>query len=249
MSDNPLVSVVMPGYNCEDSITASIKSVLNQTMADFELLIVDDCSTDGTPEAIAELSSADSRIKAMQNKQNLGVAATRNRAVDTACGEYLAFIDSDDQWEPNKLEMQLNHMAQTGCGICYTSYDYFCNDGTPVFNPYIVPEVTDYERLLKENVIGLSTAVLRSSTLGNQRFDESIFHEDFALWLSMLRQGAIACGITEILTHNRVGGRSENKCKALINRWRVYRKSEKLPLAISCYYIANYAFAGLKKYS
>ena len=244
----PLVSVIMPAYNCEATIRMSIQSALRQTLDNLELIVVDDCSTDRTSDIIAELAITDLRLKHLTNPKNSGVASTRNRAIDASSGEFLAFLDSDDMWEPDKLEKQLTLMRETGCVLCYASYDYFGSNGRPVYRPYLVPETIDYNGLLKENVIGLSTVVLRRDTLGRLKFDEGIFHEDFALWLQLLREGVTAFGIPEVLSHNRIGGRSQNKWVAMKNRWRVYRVCEGLPVWAACWYLLVYAMAGMRKY-
>ena len=248
MNRYPLVSIIMPAYNCADCVHASAMSALRQTVDTLELIIVNDCSTDRTAEVINELSLSDPRVKILQNGENSGVSASRNCAIDAGLGDLIAFLDSDDLWGPDKLEKQIALMQRTGCDICYTSYDYFDIGGKPVYRPYIVPEAVSYNSLLKENVIGLSTVLLRKDALGGIRFEKGLFHEDFALWLKLLRAGAIARGIPEVLTHNRIGGRSHDKLKAMGNRWRIYRKSEGLPVIKSCRYLALYAAAGLRKY-
>ena len=248
MEQQLTVSIIMPAYNCMDTIRASAMSALCQTAGTLELIIVDDCSTDGTIEIIMELASSDPRVKILQNESNRGVAASRNRAINVASGELIAFFDSDDLWEPDKLAKQISLMQETDRDLCYTSYDYVDKGGIPIYRPYIVPETIDYDGLLKENVIGLSSVVLRKDVLGELRFDESLFHEDLALWLKLLRAGTAAQGLSEVLTHNRIGGRSHDKWKALMNRWRVYRKSEELSAVRSCWYLAHYILAGLIKY-
>lgn len=248
MEDKPLISVIMPAYNCENTIRASVRSALRQTMGGLELIIADDCSTDRTPEIIAELALSDSRIKVICGKVNGGVVAARNSAINASFGEFLAFLDSDDLWEPYKLERQLAKIRDTGCDLCYSSYDYFDKNGNSVYNPYLVPESTDYKRLLKENVIGLSTVVLKKSSLSSLRFDKRFFHEDFALWLALLRTGVTMRGVHDVLTHNQVGGRSENKWMALKNRWQIYRKAENMSIGKSCWYLSFYILAGIIKY-
>jgi len=248
MSLTPLISIIMPAYNCENTVIASIESALNQTYENTQLIITNDCSTDRTLDILENKSASDVRIKVITNDKNSGVATSRNNAIDVAGGEFLAFLDSDDLWEPTKLEKQLKLMSETNCDICYASYDYFDSDGKQVYDTYTVPETISYDGLLKENVIGLSTSVLRRNTLGDLRFNTLMFHEDFALWLILLRSGANACGITEVLSHNRIGGRSENKWRSMGNRWKIYRKAEKLSIPKSFWYLSNYALAGLKKY-
>lgn len=245
---NPLVSVIIPAYNSERYLAEAVESVLRQTMPNFEIMVLDDCSTDGTRSVAEQLAEKDKRIHVFSNPQNLGVARTRNRGLTNARGEYIALLDSDDLWEPDKLEKQLALMRETGCDLCYSSYDYFDKNGRQVYHPYLPPETIHYKGLLKENAIGLSSVVLRKSAMGGSQFDEKFFHEDYVLWLKLLRTGAVARGIPEVLTHNRVGGRSNNKWESLKNRWRIYRVSEGLSFISSCWYLAFYAAAGMRKY-
>lgn len=118
---NELVSVIMPSYNTADYIADSIKSVISQTYQNWELIIVDDCSTDNTDDIVSYFS--DNRIKYMKNKKNMGAAATRNRALREAKGEWIAFLDSDDLWLPNKLEKQINFMKSNGYVFSYHNYE------------------------------------------------------------------------------------------------------------------------------
>lgn len=242
-----LVSVIIPVYNSSKTIEKTIESVLSQSYADFEIIIIDDCSTDNSFEIIQELSKNDNRIILYRNQKNLGVAKTRNVGISMAKGEFISFLDSDDIWKSSKLEKQLEYIKQKNVDICYTSYEMVNNNETDSVIR-MVPKEISYKGLLKENVICCSTAIVKSELLQKHPFETEFFHEDFVLWLKLLRCGCKAVGLQESLVIYRKGGRSSDKLKACKNRWIVYRKSEKLSLISSIYYFISYAINGIKKY-
>lgn len=248
MSGGPKVSIVMPAYNCAGTIGAAIRSVQGQRFGSWELLVADDGSKDDTPARVAALAAEDDRIRLLPARENGGPAAARNRAIGVSTGEIIAFLDADDVWEPEKLDAQLALMEETGCGLCYTAYGFIGQNGAPEDGVYHVPPAVDYEGLLRENVVGLSTVALRRQALGAARFDARFAHEDYALWLQLLRGGAAARGIDQPLVHYRRGGRSANKLKAARDRWAVYRQGEGLPVGKALYYLGCYARAALRKY-
>ncbi len=244
----PLVSVIMPAYNAEKYIEDAVRSVISQTYPNWELLILDDCSADRTAVLAEALAGLDSRIRLLRNPQNMGVAKTRNRGFSLAKGEWVALLDSDDVWHSNKLEKQLL-AARGGAKLLYTSYALF-SDAAGTRISYVVPAKTDYRHMLSENVIGCSTVMLHRSICERFRFREDVYHEDYALWLELLRNGYAAAGCTELLTDWRISenSRSFDKRSAAKNRWFIYRKIEKLPLLRSgCAFIA-YAFHGVVKH-
>lgn len=242
-----LVSIIIPVYNASETIENTVKSVLNQSYTNFEMIIIDDCSTDNSFEIVDELSKRDSRIILHRNKNNLGVAKTRNFGITIAKGEFISFLDSDDIWKSSKLEKQLEYIKQKNADICYSSYEMINNNETSRILR-VVPEEINYKNLLKENVICCSTAIVKTDLLKKYPFETQFFHEDFVLWLKLLKRGFKAIGIQESLVIYRKGGRSADKLKACKNRWIVYRKSEELSLILSTYYIISYAINGIKKY-
>lgn len=246
----PLVSVVMPAYNAGRFLEEAVRSVMAQTVTDWELLILDDGSTDDTLILAQNLAQTDCRIRVLPNEHNMDVARTRNRGFDLCRGEYVALLDSDDVWLPHKLEMQLKRMEQTGADICYCSYAIVDANGEKSRPDYLVPGQTDFDKLLRENVIGCSTVVLSRKVVENHRFETAFYHEDYVLWLKLLRSGFRAAGCTEPLVHWRLieNSRSFNKRKAAGNRWRIYRDYLHLPLGKSVQAFAAYGAAGLKKY-
>ena len=225
----PLVSVIMPSYNAEKYIDEAIRSVIAQTYTNWELFVIDDGSTDRTARIAQSYAEKDSRVIFRQNSHNMGTANTRNIGIRLANGEWIATLDSDDIWHPEKLEIQLKKAQETGALFLYTSYSLFCEGFR---QEYTVPEKVDYSSLLTENVIGCSTVMMHKSILEDHLFPSEVYHEDYALWLDLLRAGYNAVGCTEVLTEWRIvkNSRSFNKRKSAKNRWIIYRKMEKLPL-------------------
>lgn len=245
----PLVSVIMPAYNAEKYIGEAIASVRAQTYENWNLLILDDGSADRTAEIAQGYAQLDARIRVLRNPQNMGVARTRNRGFDLAQGEWIALLDSDDRWRAQKLEKQLALAVRSGAELLYTSYALF-TDAEREMNVYHVPPMTDYRRMLGENVIGCSTVLLHRSLLERFRFREDVFHEDYALWLAILRGGGSAAGCTEVLADWRISeqSRSFDKRAAAVNRWRIYRDVERLSLLQSACAFFAYALHGVHKH-
>lgn len=249
-TQHPTVSVLMPSYNAEKYIESAVRSALAQTFTDFELLVLDDCSTDGTVSILKRLAQEDSRIRILSNEVNLGVAKTRNRGIELCRGEYIALLDSDDLWYPEKLEKQLALARSTGSEILYCSYDMIDEAGQPR-GSFAVPERTDFDAMLVRSVLSCSTVLLKRDALGDIRFDPSYYHEDYVFWLALLQRGLRASGIAEPLGAYRVmsGSRSANKLTAAKYRWQVYRDYLHYPLLHSGRLFIAYALAGVRKYS
>ena len=246
----PIVSVIMPVYKAGEFVEEAIRSVLAQTVTDLELLVIDDCSPDDSYEIVQALAREDSRIRPLRNERNMGVARTRNRGLELSRGKYVAFLDSDDAWYPNKLEAQIALLEQTGAGVCYCAYRIVGTDGNPVKPDYLVSDRVDYESLLKENCILCSAMMVPGEIARRIRFNTEFFHEDYVLALDILREGHRAVGCTELLMAWRYmdDTRSFDKRKAAANRWRIYRDYLKLPVAKRIWVFGCYACAGARKY-
>ena len=171
----PLVSIIMPAFNGEPYIGAAIRSVLAQSYARWELLILDDGSADRTAEIAEAFEKSDPRIRLFRNPKNLGAAQTRNRGFALTQGEWIALLDCDDIWHTDKLEKQLA-LASRG-DILYCSYALIDESGKHL-SDFLVPESTDYEAMLRESVLSCSTVLLRRSILAGQRFPTEYYHED-----------------------------------------------------------------------
>ena len=240
----------MPAYNCEKYIEAAIRSVIAQTYSAWELFVIDDGSADSTCLIAAEMEQKDPRVKLIRNPVNMGTARTRNRGLDLSTGEYVAFLDSDDMWHPDKLRLQIRNMQLQNADISYTSYAIINNEGKSVKKTYVVPESTSFEDLLKENVIGCSTVVLSGDIARNYRFISDFYHEDYCLWLDILRAGYKAVGCKEALVEWRLieNSRSFNKQNSARKRWKIYREYLGFSRIKSTGLLFRYFMNGIRKY-
>jgi len=246
---NYLVSIITPSYNSIKFIEETILSVLSQTYQDWEMIIVNDVSTDGSEKLIEEYVKKDSRIKLITLTKNLGVAKARNMAIKSATGRYVAFLDSDDTWLPKKLEKQVKFMEENNLVVTYSAY-YTMNEYSKYINTRNVKDKITYSDMLKSNHIGNLTGIYDVSFFGKV-FMESVGHEDYVLWLSLLRKVGSIKGVTEPLANYRIlsNSLSSNKVKVLKWQWHIYRNIEKLNLFQSSYYFCWYIFYALKKRS
>ena len=247
-STAPVISVVMPLFNAEQYVASSIESVRCQTFREWELLILDDGSEDGSAQIAEQYAREDGRIRVFRNERNRGVAYTRNRAMEMARGEWIALLDCDDLWREEKLERQLAKASERCAELVYASYTLFRKESGKRKN-YIVPESVTYDSMLRENVIGCSTVLVRRELMKEHHFRPDYDLEDYALWLELLRNGHRFAGCTEVLVDWRIlnGSRSSRKLRSAGKRWNVYRKAEKLPLIKSTGAFAAYAVRAVWK--
>ena len=248
-ADYGLVSIVMPNYNSEKYLKETIESVLAQTYTNWELLFVDDCSTDNSLEIVR--SYQDSRIKILQNDKNSGAAVSRNYALREAKGRWIAFLDSDDLWMPEKLEKQIVFMETNGYAFTFTDYDVIDENSVTIshFKPRL--DICMYKDILKHNHIGCLTVIYDSEKMGKVLMPtNAIKREDLACWLSILKNGERAYCLHECLARYKVHSNSvsSNKLKMLKYQWKVYRKVENLSIIKSCYYMLHWAINGVLKY-
>lgn len=246
----PLVSVIMPAYNAQEYIEAAIRSVQAQTVEDWELLVIDDCSVDQTRRVVETMARSDSRIRIILNEENMGTARSRNRGIELRRGRYVAFLDSDDQWRPRKLELQLALAKEKNADIVYSSYAIVDQYGEKLCNDFVVPPTTSLKAMLCRNDIGCSTVLLSERAAAQYRFLESFYHEDYALWLKILQDGMIAVAVPEVLVDYRyhTDSRASNKLSSAKRRWRIYRDLVGMSLVQSSWYQLRYAFNGVWKY-
>jgi glycosyltransferase involved in cell wall biosynthesis len=246
---NNLVSIITPSYNSSRFISQTIESVLNQTYENWEMIIVDDVSPDNSNAIIEEYIKKDSRIKLIKLEKNSGPAVARNRAIEKATGRYIAFLDADDLWMPQKLDKQIKFMQEKQCALSYTSYDLI-DEKNVELGTFIVPHLVSYADLLKTNSIGCLTAMYDVEILGKTYFPNIIKKQDFALWLRILQKVNIAEAIIEPLATYRIRkvSVSSNKIKNTIFIWKIFRQYTDLNILQSIYYFIYYALNGLKKY-
>jgi len=219
-----LVSVIMAAYNSQNTIADSINSVLAQTYTNWELIIVNDCSTDETASIAKKFASSDNRIHLHTNKQNIGCAATRNAAIAKSSGPWLAFLDSDDIWHPAKLEKQLQFAKETGATITYTATAYINKLGKP--SNYILPAERElsYKSLLRRNIMSCSSIMVHADAM-IPFHEKGNMHEDYAVWLQILRKVRYAHGLDEPLLQYRLydtskSGKRLNSAKMTYHAYR-----------------------------
>ena len=246
----PVVSVVMPAYNSEKYIEAAIRSVQSQTMTEWELLVIDDGSSDFTCAIVERLAAEDSRIRFLKNQENMGTAKTRNRGLDLCRGEYVALLDSDDLWTSDKLEKQIDAAKKHNADLVYCSYAIVGETGEKKCNDFIVPEKTDLDGILKKSVISCSTALYLRKIASEFQFSADYYHEDYACWLSIIKAGKKVIGVPDVLASYRLHSqsRASNKFASAKRRWHIYRSYVGLSVPRSAYYLLCYAIIGIMKY-
>lgn len=242
------VSIIMPSYNSANFIKKAVDSVLNQSYSEWELIIVDDCSTDDSVTIIEEYSEIDSRIILIKKNVNSGVADTRNLAIKSASGFYLAFLDSDDIWDSEKLKSQVDFMRKNNASISFTQYFRIDSNDTLIKEIQNIPEAVTYKDLLKGNSIAMSTSMIEYKKIDGVFF-EKIGHEDYYFWLKILKLGFVAHGLKETLVFYRVhqSSLSSNKFKAIKYTWFIYRNMLKLNILETVYYFFIHEFRAVIK--
>ena len=253
ISDRPeLISVILPVYNGERTVEASVSSVLAQTYRNIELIIVDDASVDKTAEIINKLAGQDSRIRILTNNVNFGRLRSRIKAINTAKGEWIAFLDGDDLWIPEKLDKQISLRDKAKCDLIYTASSFMDENGNMYDWIMHVPVEVGYKKLLKQNIISNSSVLVRKSDFlkySPAEESEKDMHEDFACWLLMLRNGLVARGVDEPLITYRISKKSTsgNKKKSSVMNMNTY-KYIGLGFFERYFCEACYAINGLIKY-
>lgn len=248
MKDN-LVSIITPVYNAERFINNTIDSVINQEHKNWEMILVDDCSTDNSEKIIREYIKKDNRIKYIKLEKNSGAAISRNIAIKNAQGRYIAFLDSDDIWTSNKLKVQIDFMKKNNIGFSFSNYQVMTEDGILINRIIKVPKTIDYKEYLKNTIIGCLTVVIDRKICGDFYMINIRKNQDMATWLNILKRGIIAYGINKNLAVYRLvnGSISNNKIKAAKSVWTTYRNIEKINLFKSSYYFILYAINAFKK--
>ena len=246
-----LVSIVLPVYNCEKFLEETIKTIQNQTYTNWEALFVNDCSKDKSAEIIKEASTKDSRIKLINLKENSGAAIARNTGMEEAKGRYIAFLDSDDLWDNEKLEKQLKFIKEGNYAFTFTSYEFVTEDGTKTGKIVRVPNKINYKQALKNTTIFTSTVIFDAKTLGKEliKMPNVKRGQDSATWWKVLKQIDYAYGIDEVLSFYRRTNESlsANKIKALKRTWNLYRNVENLNVFYSFYNFSWYVFNAIKR--
>ncbi|EJX1243917.1 glycosyltransferase family 2 protein [Vibrio alginolyticus] len=242
-----LVSIIMPSYNSDGTILESIQSVLSQTYKNWELIIVDDRSTDNTWQVIQTYADKYDNIRVYQNKENLGAGASRNFAIKKARGRFIAFLDSDDLWTEDKLAEQIPFMLENNYPLTYTHYSRFTSEEE--LSVVTAPEYTTYKKLMYSNVIGCLTAVYDAQALGKRYMPLIRKRQDMGLWLDILKDTPKAYCLPKPLAKYRLdSGMTANKFSVLSYQWKFYREVVGLSLPRSLFTFSVYAVKGTMKH-
>lgn len=250
LCDKPTVSVIMPAYNAGKYISEAVRSVKSQSCRSWELIIIDDCSGDDTADIAAAFSAADPRIKLCRNKTNVGVKRSRERALEAARGEWIAFLDADDIWEDDKLQKQLEFAARKNADLTFTASSFIDEKSIPYGWIMNVPEEIDYKGLLRQNVISCSSVLLKKYLLLYNTPSGEGTHEDYVLWLTLLKNGVHAYGLDLPLLRYRISrtSKSGNKFRSALMTYRTYRLVG-LTFFDAARAMFHYALRSLRKYS
>ncbi len=234
------VSIITPTYNCGKFIGRTIESVLAQTYNNWEMIIVDDRSTDDTKSIVEKYAARDDRIKYCLLEQNSGAAVARTTAMKMAAGAYMAFLDSDDIWLPEKLEKQLDFMEKTGYAFTCTAYEQIDEDDKLIGKTIKTVVKTDYNRLLLDCPVGNSTVMYNVEKMGKFEVPNIRKRNDDALWLAMLKKEKYIWGMPDVLMRYRVreNSISSNKFQLIKYHWILYREIEHLSVLRSLFHIS-----------
>lgn len=244
------VSIITPSYNSAKYLSGTIDSVLMQSHQCWEMLVVDDCSPDNANLIVESYASMDSRIRLIKLNKNSGAAVARNIAIEQARGRYIAFLDSDDIWLPEKLEKQLRFMRENNIAFSYTAYEKLNEQGRRG-SVVSVPSRVSYRDLLKVCSIGCLTAIYDTEKLGKVYMPLIRKRQDLGLWLKLLKKTPYAYGIPEVLAQYqlRSDSISANKIDAARYTWQLYREVEMLNVLQASYYFSHYALNGVLRTS
>jgi len=239
-----LVSVIMPTYNCGQFIAETIESIQLQTYTNWEMIIVDDCSTDNTKQVVEVYAEKDARIKYHCLDINSGAAVARTKAMQIADGEYMAFCDSDDLWMPDKLEKQLEFMNKNNYAFSCTAYEQIDEESNS--NGKMIKTIikTDYNRLLLDCPVGNSTVMYNVEKMGKFEVPNIRKRNDDALWLQMLKKEKYMWGMPDVLMKYRIrkNSISSNKFELIKYHWKLYREIEHLSIVRSAFHVGVWCF-------
>lgn len=242
-----MVSIITPFYNAEKYLAESIASVIEQTYTNWELLLINDCSTDKSAAVALKYTQADARIKLVTLKQNRGAGIARNKGIERAKGNKIAFLDADDRWKQHKLTTQLKFMEKNQVCICYSSYTLINESGKLLEKEIKALPVLSFKKLLRANYIGNLTAVYDVEQLGKTYAPALRKRQDWALWLDLVNKAGSAHGISESLAFYRVrkDSISSNKWTMLRYNFAVYHTHLQYSLLKSTYLMLGFLWEQL----
>lgn len=247
-----LISVITPVYNAEKYIVETMECVMAQSYANWELLLVEDCSSDETVKIIAGYMEErkDSRLRLIRQLSNMGAARARNRGLKEAKGRYIAYLDADDLWMPEKLERELQFMKEKNAAFVFTGYEFADEQGRGTGKVVHVPETLSYRQALSNTTIFTTTVMFDTQKIPVEQLEMPVMKsEDTALWFRVLRSGCTAYGLDENLVKYRRAGKSlsSNKLEAIRRIWNLYRRAEQLSVPRSCWHFCFWAVRAVKR--
>lgn len=247
---NALVSIITPSYNSAKFIAETIQSVQNQTYSNWEMIIVDDGSSDETESVVLSILQNDNRIQFHKLSQNSGPAVARNIGIEKASGDYMTFIDADDIWFPTFIENNIKTIQETEIPFVFSSYKRANEQLEFVYSDFIVPHKVTYTDILKSNSISCLTAFLNIKKLGKKYMPLIRKRQDMGLWLNYLKVIPFAHGIqkTQAIYRIRENSLSRKKSDLIQYQWQFYREVEKLNVFQSSYYMLHWMYRGFMKY-
>lgn len=256
MNQADKVSIIVPMHNASKYIEETVSGVTNQTYTNWELVLVDDCSTDNTREVVRELiqemedNVPGEKIKLICLEENVGAANTRNVGLEKTTGRFVSYLDADDLWDREKLEKQVAHMEKTGAAFSFTGYEFADENGKGTGKIVRVPETISYKQALQNTTIFTSTVMFDTKQIPRMELAMPVIKsEDTALWFKILRSGRLAYGLDENLVAYRRAGKSlsSNKLEALRRIWNLYRKAEHLSIPYSMYNFFFWAVRAVRR--
>lgn len=244
-----LVSIIMPAYNSEKYIENSIRSVLKQSYRNFELIIIDDCSSDHTLDIVSNFAEQDERIKFFSNPINLGVAKTRNFGVEIASGDWIAFLDSDDLWVDTKLDKQLSYMIESRSLFSFTGLNFIDSSGRKYTKTIRTPKKVTFSSLKWHNYIPCSSVIISKQLMSYVSMENDLMHEDFAAWLAVLKIVRCSVGLNQPLLIYRIhkNSKSANKFKTFKMTFLALRQN-RVNVFVSILCVCTHICVSLLKY-
>ena len=244
------VSVITPVYNVEKYIDETLESIFRQTYEDIEIVLVDDCSTDNSAQIIAKYKESHPEIVYFLQPKNMGAGAARNKALELASGQYVAFLDSDDLWLPKKTERQIKPMQEKNSPFSYAAIEMMDEESKTIKGKRNLKETCNYKYLLHNTIIATSSVIVDRTVLGDFRMPLRRGGQDYATWLKLLRGGAVAYGINETLVRYRVSNNSlsSNKFKSIKQVWEIQTQDEHINKISATLHVGCFAFNAAKKY-
>ncbi len=248
---HPLVSIITPVYNAERYLETTIRSVLDQKYQNWEMILVDDLSTDGSRAIMEQFAEMDTRVRNVFLEKNSGSGVARNTGIAAARGRYIAFLDSDDTWHPEKLTIQIGLMETHNWDFSHTSYGYLYADGQVMPRVFHVSShPVTYTDLLKRTEISCLTAIYNCESIGKFYMSEHRRKQDYALWLGILKSGVVSHPVDQVLAYYRQTPHSatSNKWKLILKHVSFLRETQGLGLIKAIYYTAWWMLNGVIRY-